>query len=389
VNLAELRDELERLGSRPVPVLDDDRVEALERRLLDAFGATAPEPDADASLAAARRRRRQLLAAGAGAAAAAMATAMVVARDGSTTYEVSAAMDAVAMYPDGGRRVVQAGDRVPAGGLIRTGPSGEVTIEETTVGADRVILLDEETIALLPARPAPPSAEPDLEVPNEGTATEPVATAPATAPRAAPVTLVPTIASSASPVPAAVNPAPLSLSLAETSDGIEVSWTPSDAPGIVGYVVVRGTADSGRLVDVAQLSPDRTAFTDTTPPAGVELCYRVVAVDADGMPVAESETLTALFEGSGSSNEVPPSTDTPGTLPATQPPTTQPPGATTTAPPPTAAAPTTAAPSTSVVESPDDTAVVGSAPDAPSTTGRGGRHAADHQAEDGNLDDGG
>jgi hypothetical protein len=378
VNLAELRDELERLGSRPVPVLDDDRVEALEQRLLDAFGVATSEPEPGADLAAARRRRRQLLAAGAGAAAAAMATAMVIARDGSTTYEVSAAMDAVAMYPDGARRLVEAGDHVPAGGLIRTGPRGEVTIEETTVGADHVILLDDDSITLLPAPPAP---EPDPVVHSEEPAAQPAATAPPTAPAAAPVTLVPTIATSAAPVPAAVDPAPLSLSVIETNEGIELSWTPSDADGVVRYVVVRGTAESARLDDIAELSPDQLAFTDTTPPAGVELCYQVVAVDAEGLPLAESETLTITFEGSGSANEIPPSTDTPSTPPATQPG-----GTTTTSPPASTAAPTVTALTSTVAERPVDTTVTVSAPDTAPT--RGHRHRRD-QGEDGNLDNGG
>ena len=145
-----------------------------------------------------------MLVAGLTAAAAALATAMVLSRGGETSYEVSAATGAVAMYPDGARRPVQAGDHVPAGGLIRTGPTGGVTIEETTVGADHVILLDEEKITLLPAPPSAP--------PAEGQPAAPAATAPApatAAPTAAPVTLVPTIAPPAPPpAPAAVNPAP-------------------------------------------------------------------------------------------------------------------------------------------------------------------------------------
>ena len=170
-------------------------------------------------------------------------------------------------------------------------------------------------------------------------------TAPATAPpTAAPVTLVPTIATSPPPAPAALNPAPLSLTVTETSDGVQLSWTPTDAAGFERYVVVRGTADSGTLVDVAEL-PDllQTSFTDTTPPTGVELCYKVVAVDAAGLPVAESETITVVVEGTGSSNEIPPSSD-----PAPTTVTTQPGATATSGPETTTSSPATASPGTEV-----------------------------------------
>jgi hypothetical protein len=376
VNLAELHDELERLGNRPVPVLDDARIDALEQRLLDEFVAL-PATESVPTLAAARRRRRQVLVAGVSTAAAALAAAIVIAQDGTATYEVRAAIGAVAMYPDGASRTVQAGDHVPSGGLIRTGPEGAVTIEETTVGADHVILLDEEHITLLPAPPSPPAAPVAQAAEPQA---EPAVTAPPSAPPAVPVTLVPTIATPAPPAPAAVNPAPLSVTVLETAEGIQVSWTPSDDARVVKYFVVRGTADSDVLQYVAELPADQTGFIDTTPPAGVELCYRVVAVDAEGSPVAESGTETITFEGSGSSNEIPPSTGTP---PAAQPDGTT----TTTTLPPTTTVPSTADPSTTVVETSVPTTVGGSVPEtAPTngdtTSGGGG-------GEDGNLYNGG
>jgi hypothetical protein len=142
--------------------------------------------------------------------------------------------------------------------------------------------------------------------------------------------------------------------------------------------VVRGTADSDVLEDVAEVPADQTGFIDTTPPEGVELCYRVVAVDAEGLPVAESGTETIVFEGSGSSNEIPPSTDTP---PATQPDGTT----TTTTQPSSTTVPATADPSTTVAETSVPTTVGGSVPEtAPTsdTSGGGG-------GQDGNLDHGG
>ena len=367
MNRAELHDELVRLGSRPVPLPDHDRLEALEERLLREFAAAVPSADPVTTIASARRRRRQVLVAGLTAAAAALATAMVLSRGGGTSYEVSAATGAVAMYPDGARRTVQAGDHVPAGGLIRTGPTGGVTIEETTVGADRVILLDEEKITLLPAPPSAPPAE------GQPAAPAATATAPATAaPTAAPVTLVPTIAPPAPPpAPAAVNPGPLSLSVTESRDGAQLSWTPTDAATFARYIVVRGTAGSDLLEDIVEL-PDRqlTAFTDVGAPTGVEFCYRVVAVDAEGLPVAESETITFVREGTGSSNEIPPSTTT---QPTDSAPTTQA-ESTTTAPPTTAAPhqPSTTVTDTTIAETTGaETAVPEGAPDDGSSGGGG------------------
>ena len=119
-NLAELHDELERLGNRPVPVLDDARIEALEQRLLDEFVARPPP-----------RLSRSWLLPAAGAARCswaeeaqrppALAAAIVIAQEEAATYEVRAAIGAVAMYPDGASRTVQAGDHA-LGGLIRPVP---------------------------------------------------------------------------------------------------------------------------------------------------------------------------------------------------------------------------------------------------------------------------
>ncbi len=348
MNRAELHDVLVQLGTQPVPLPDHDRLDALEVRLLREFAVAAPAVTPVATIESARRRRRQVLVAGLSAAAAALATAMVLARGGETTYEVSAATGAVAMYPDGASRPVQAGDHVPAGGVIRTGPTGGVTIEETTVGADHVIVLDEEKITLLPA---PPAAQPADAQPAA-----PVATAPATAPpTAAPVTLVPTIATPAPPAPAAASPAPLSLSVAETRDGAQLSWTPTDAAAFASYIVVRGMAGTDLLEDIVVL-PNRqaTTFTDVSAPTGVELCYRIVAVGADGLPVAESETITFVREGTGGSNEIPPST-------GSAPPTTPAESTTTPAPPTTAAShrPATTVAATTIAE----TTVPARAPD--------------------------
>ena len=191
---AELRDELERLGSRPVPLPDPRRVDAIEDRLYQEF-VVAPA-SSGAALLAARRRRRLVLVGGLGAAAAATFAAVVLHRGSTPGFELQAASGAVALFPDGASRPVHAGDQIPPGGLIQTGPSGAVTIDGTKIGPDQVVLLSDEGLTLLPshskndqaATDVPPSptpsaprastAAPEVTAPPEAS----VATSPAPSP---------------------------------------------------------------------------------------------------------------------------------------------------------------------------------------------------------------
>ena len=172
---AELLAELDRLGSRPVPLPDPRRVDELEQRIYRDFVVTPP-PSGRTNVLTIRRRRRQVLVAGLGLAAAASAAAMIMNRDVSHGFELQAATGAVALFPDGESRAVHSGDEIPAGGLIQTGPAGAVTIEGTTIGSDQVVLVSEAGLTLLPAPATPP------EVQVEPPATPAPSSAPATAP---------------------------------------------------------------------------------------------------------------------------------------------------------------------------------------------------------------
>ncbi len=368
---AELRDELERLGSRPVPLPDPRRVDAIENHLYQEFVVTPAS--SGAALLAARRRRRLVLVGGLGAAAAASFAALVLHRGSTPGFELQAASGAVALFPDGASRPVHAGDQIPPGGLIQTGPSGAVTIVGTKIGPDQVVLLSDEGLTLLPshskndqaATEVPPSpttsaprastAAPEVTAPPEAS----VATAPAPAvdpapsspvvPPADPVVATTMPETSAAPAPAVFTQPidHLALTVGEDTGGVSLAWTPSDAADFGRYVIARGTAADHQLDDVAELADRQiTSFTDPAAPHGVALLYQVVAMSGDGRPLAASDVVELTLED-GSPSSVP-TTDAPTTMDGTGagltvPPTTGP-GSTSV---PGTTAPTTTSPSTS------------------------------------------
>ena len=392
---AELRDELERLGSRPVPLPDPRRVDAIENHLYQEFVVT-PASSAVALLAA-RRRRRLVMVGGLGAAAAATFAAVVLHRGSTPGFELQAASGAVALFPDGASRPVHAGDQIPPGGLIQTGPSGAVTIDGTKIGPDQVVLLSDEGLTLLPshsesdqaANEIPPSpttsaprastAAPEVTAPLEASVA--TALAPAVDPAPSSPVVPPADPVVATTVPeTSVAPAPavftqpidhLALTVGEDTGGVSLAWTPSDAADFGRYVIARGTAADHQLDDVAELADRQiTSFTDPAAPHGVALLYQVVAMSGDGRPLAASDVVELTLEdgsassvpttdaptttdGTGAGLTVPPttgpgSTSVPGTTaPTTTSPTTSEPpatgGATSTT---TASAPTTSAPAT-------------------------------------------
>jgi hypothetical protein len=390
---AELRNELERLGSRPVPLPDPRRVDLIEDRLLQDF-VVAPTSSAAAALASARRRRRVVMAGGLGAAA--TFAAAVLHRGSAPGFELQAASGAVALFPDGDSRPVHAGDQIPPGGLIQTGPSGAVTIEGTKIGSDQVVLLSEEGLTLLPshsqsdqagteAAPAPTSAVPPASTATTQVAAPPeasVATAPATVaapapsspvvPPADPVapTTTPETTATAAPTPALFTQPidHLALTIGEDTGGVSLAWTPCDAPDFGRYVIARGTAADHQLVDFAELGDRQiTSFTDPAAPHGVALLYRVVAMSEDGRPLAASDVVElTLDDGSASSAPTtggPPATDGSGSG-LTVPPTTGP--GSTSVPPTTA--PVTTSPTTGEPVTTGEATSTTSAGSAPTTT---------------------
>ena len=390
---AELRDELERLGSRPVPLPDPRRVDAIEDRIYQEF-VVAPA-SFGAALLAARRRRRLVMVGGLGAAAAATFAAVVLHRGSTPGFELQAASGAVALFPDGASRPVHAGDQIPSGGLIQTGPSGAVTIDGTKIGSDQVVLLSDEGLTLLPshsksdqaATDVPPSptpsaprastAAPEVTAPPEAS----VATSPAPAADPAPSSPVipPADPVAATSVPeTSVAPAPavftqpldhLALTVGEDTGGVSLAWTPSDAADFGRYVIARGTAADHQLEDVAELGDRQiTSFTDPAAPPGVALLYRVVAMSEDGRPLAASDVVQLTLQDGSASG--PPTTDAPPTTDGTGagltvPPTTEP-GSTSV---PSTIGPATTSPTTGEPTTTAGATSTTSATSAPTTTG--------------------
>ena len=391
---AELRDELERLGSRPVPLPDPRRVDAIEDRLYQEFVVTPAS--SGAALLAARRRRRLVMVGGLGAAAAATVAAVVLHRGSTPGFELQTASGAVALFPDGASRPVHAGDEIPPGGLIQTGPSGAVTIDGTKIGPDQVVLLSDEGLTLLPshsksdqtATEIPPSptpsaprastAAPEVTAPPEAS----VATAPApvvdptpsspVVPPADPVVATTVPETSVAPAPAVFTQPidHLALTVGEDTGGVSLAWTPNDAADFGRYVIARGTAADHQLEDIAELGDRQiTSFTDPAAPHGVALMYQVVAMSEDGRPLAASDVVELTLQD-GSASSAPPTTDAPPTTNGTGagltvPPTTEP-GSTSI---PSTTGPVTTLPTTGEPATTAGATSTTSATSAPTTTG--------------------
>ena len=368
---AELVGELERLGRAPVPRLDDARVAAWEQELLHEL----PSLDLAASddLAPPRRHRRPVALAAFGAAAAAVVIALVVHHGNAPGTELHEVSGAVIVLPDGSTMPLHDGDQLPPGGIVETGPNGRLTVGGRTVGPNQLALVDGGRVTPLPrttAEPAPATsvatAPPAPRTPPTSAATSavPVATAPrpsatvrtAPASTSAPVApptpaLVPTTAppttapapTRAPPPPPAAAPASrvLSLTVTPSADGVHLTWSTPGASSFGRYVVIRASL-SLALPKVIGLLPDQstTSFTDPTPPHGVLVFYRVVAVGPDNHLLAVSRTVSVVL---------PPSTPAPTSQPpstmtaASSVPTSGQHGPSTSAPPATASTSTTAA----------------------------------------------
>jgi hypothetical protein len=360
VRRQELAEQLERLGSLPTPLPDPRRVYEWERELYREFVVPPPSTGRSAVEARARRQRRQVLVGGIAVLAAASTTALVLHRQSGHPFELDAASGAVLLLPDGSTHPLHAGDHVPAGGIIHTGPDGTVTIKGTKVGPSQAVLVDDGRLVLLPAptpSTAPPQSQPATTAstptsaraapPARGT-TSPPATMAATAPPATPAktaspsSVSPETAALISPAPQqAVTVAALQLTIARAADGIRLSWTTTDAATFERYVVVRGTAETTELTVLAEF-PDRqiTSFTDPAAPQNADLVYRVLALDVDGRPVAMSPT--AMLEIGASSSST--TTTEPATSEPPPPDTTVPPDTAAPVPPPTDTSPTDAPP---------------------------------------------
>jgi hypothetical protein len=77
-------------------------------------------------------------------------------------------------------------------------------------------------------------------------------------------------------------PAPAKLVAAPVEGGVELVWTPPDAPDVAGYRVLRGDSPNAILQQLSRELVAETRFRDTTVKSGVTYIYSVIAVDKSG-----------------------------------------------------------------------------------------------------------
>jgi hypothetical protein len=323
---AKLVDELERLGRAPAPLPDDARVAAWEQELLHelpSLDLAAPD------LAPPRRHRRPFALAAFGAAAAAVMVALVAHHADAPGTELHEVSGAVIVLPDGSTKPLHDGDQLPPGGIVETGPNGRLTVAGRTVGPNQLGLVDGGRVTPLPrttAEPAtttsvatvppaprtPPTSAvtsavrvaPTTPAPSVTVRTAPASTSapvappkPALVPTTAPPTTAPAPNRAPTPPPAA---APVSrvliLTVTPFADGVHLTWSTPGASSFGRYVVIRASL-SLALPKVIGLLPDQstTSFTDPSPPHGVLLFYRVVAVGPDNHLLAVSRTVSVVL----------------------------------------------------------------------------------------------
>jgi hypothetical protein len=399
VRRPELVAELERLGRAPAPPPDEAKVARWQHQLLHELPrlelldvAAADRP---------RGHRRPAVLGALVLAAAASVTALVVHHSGGHVAELQEVSGAVVVLPDGSRKPLHAGDQLPPGGIVETGPDGRLTVGGVTVGPNQLSLVEDGGVTPLPggttsptattaapttvtAPPASSTAPPRPATPAT-TATRPVtapqtsavpsgrpvanATTPPPVPAAPPATHPTTAPNPASPSPAAVAPVSrlLALSVAPSGDGVRLAWSQTQPPrgssAFGRYVVIRAVL-SLSLPKVIGVLPSQatTWFTDAAAPRGVRLYYRVLAIDAANHLLAVSPAVPIELPAPAPATSAPPSTMTAqSTVPPRRPGGGSHPAPSTSAPGPSAPAPS--APSTSTLGS-----------STPATTAAPGRH---------------
>lgn len=162
-----LRDELRRLGSSPVPVLDPARAQRLERRVLDAARPRELElVGADSIDARRTSRRRSVVVALAAACVLAIAVIGSLDRAGSSERILFTSGDVEVELPDGSVVAGSDGMRVPDGTILRLGRNGEAAVDGITVSGAGDYLVTPDGLRLLTtsnpsASSSPPTTGPD------------------------------------------------------------------------------------------------------------------------------------------------------------------------------------------------------------------------------------
>jgi len=176
-----LRDELRRLGSSPVPVLDPSRAQRLERRVMDAAHPRELELVEAGSIDERRASRRRVAIA---VLAAACLLAIVVVgslgRGGSSDQILLTSGDVEVELPDGSLVDGSNGMRIPDGAILRLGRDGEAEVDGVTVSGAGDYLVTRDGLTLLTTSNPPASTSSTTTGPDDAStaAGAPAAAAP-------------------------------------------------------------------------------------------------------------------------------------------------------------------------------------------------------------------
>lgn len=266
------------LGSSEVAPPDADFAAGLEDRLLDQH-RRASRPRVGSSTRSAGAPRLPLRAAAvAGAALVAGATYALTQPEEGATTQLTSATDTSVVLPDGSVVAASAGDDLPDGAMVITGPDGSASVDGTKIPGSSQAVIDDGG-----ARVVPPST---TTTTREDSATSaPPPTRPVepttTTPPPDPTTTAPTAS------------ARLDLRAERVERAVGLRWSVCRATGFAQYRVVRTVGSAGGAPEettVVFTSAERDALTfrDRLPVGAEQAGYRVLAVDRTGRVVAAS-----------------------------------------------------------------------------------------------------
>lgn len=177
-----VRDELSRLGRRPIPGPSLAFTARLER---DLIGAAEPPAGVSAKLLALPRRRRRLVPALSVAAATVAVVVLTGAllgafgHGGSGSLRLAAAVNTTVVLPGGQTVPGRTGLGLPNGTVVRTGPNGRATAGPVELGPGLEGVVDAGHLRLQPVPPVSVSIPPAVTTPTLPTVRVPTVTLPA------------------------------------------------------------------------------------------------------------------------------------------------------------------------------------------------------------------
>lgn len=88
--------------------------------------------------------------------------------------------------------------------------------------------------------------------------------------------------------------ASVEMSSAATPHSVQLSWTASTSPSVVGYNVYRSNAPAGPFVKITPTPVSDTTYTDTTVVSGSTYYYVATSVDSSGQESSYSNAAEAV-----------------------------------------------------------------------------------------------